>query len=135
MKDRSNDRGFTLLEMLVVVGIIGVVSVIAVPMMANTMANFRVTGDVRSTSNNIALAKMRAASDFSRARLFVDLSSGEHHLQRFTRATATCCWVTEGGETDLSYAVSFGHSVVTSPPPNTQAAIGQAAACKDDAGV
>ena len=125
-------HGFTILETLIVVGLVGVITAIAVPMIANTMADFRVTGDVRSVSNGMALAKMRAASVFSRTRLFVDLSSEEHHLQTWDKTTSS--WINEGGSTALSSGVSFGFGVVTTPPPSTQATIGQAPQCTTDLG-
>ena len=48
------EAGFTMVETLVVVGLIGVICAIAVPMTANAIANFRVTGDTRSVSNATA---------------------------------------------------------------------------------
>ena len=71
LRDR---RGYSLIEVLTVVAITGVVMVIAVPMMGNLFGFFRLSGDARSISNAIAVAKMRAASDFSRVRIYVDLS-------------------------------------------------------------
>jgi prepilin-type N-terminal cleavage/methylation domain-containing protein len=128
------DSGFTIVETLIVVGLIGVISAIAVPMFGNAIANFRVTGDARSLSNNVAVAKMRAASNFSRVRIYVDLAGRAHHLQTWTKASATCCWVTEGGSTYLSSGVSFGYGVVGAPPPHTQDAIDQAPKCTLDDG-
>jgi prepilin-type N-terminal cleavage/methylation domain-containing protein len=127
-------NGFTLLEIVIVVGVIGVISAIAVPMFGNAIAGFKLSGDARSVSNAAAVAKMRAASDFSRVRLYVDLSAQTHQVQRWTKASNVCCWVTEGGVTSLSSGVSFNFSPVTVPPPSTQATIGQAAACTDDSG-
>ncbi len=126
--------GFTILETLFVVGLIGVISAIAVPMVSNAIANFKLTGDVRSTSNGVALTKMRAASDFSRVRLYVDLSAKSYKLQSWSKASSTCCWVTEGGSTTLSSNTSYSFGSVSTAPPNTQATIAQAAACKNDAG-
>ena len=73
MADSQRPNGFSLMEIMIVVGIIGVVAAIAAPMFANAIAGFRVSGDARSMSNATAVAKMRAASNFSRVRLFVDL--------------------------------------------------------------
>jgi hypothetical protein len=73
---------------------------------------------------------MRAASDFSRARIFIDLTAHTHHLERWNKITSA--WEVEGGVTALSSGVSFSFGPVTVPPPNTQATIGQASQCLDD---
>ena len=52
----------TLIEIMIVVGLIGVISVIAVPMFAGALANFKLSGDARSVSNATAGAKLRAAA-------------------------------------------------------------------------
>lgn len=126
-------NGFSLIEVLIVVGLIGVISAIAMPMFANAMANFRLSGDARSISNAAAVAKMRAASDFSRVRLYVNLTSRTHHIETWDKTTSQ--WTSEGGTTSLSSGVSFSYGVVGTAPPSTQATIDQAAPCTDDAGV
>jgi type II secretory pathway pseudopilin PulG len=131
---RAEADGFSILEIIVVCGIIGVIAAIAAPLFGNAIANFRLSGDARAVSNNAAAAKMRAASDFSRVRLYVDLAARTHRIQTFDKTTSICCWVTQGGTTALSVGVSFGYGVVTTPPPNTQGTIGQAPLCVDDTG-
>jgi len=127
-------NGFSLLEIITVLGVIGVIGAIAVPMFANALAGFRVSGDARSVSNAAAVAKMRAASDFSRVRLYVDLDARTHKIQSWSKVSPVCCWVTEGGATALSSGVDFGYGVVGAAPPNTQATIGQAEPCTADDG-
>ena len=80
-----------------VVGLIGIISAIAVPMFGNAIASFRLSGDARSISNAVAVAKMRAASDFSRSRLYVDLDDRTFHMERWDKDASA--WVTEGGTT------------------------------------
>lgn len=130
----SRANGMTLLEIIIVVGLIGVISAIAVPMFASALANFKLSGDARGVSNATAAAKLRAAADFSRVRIYVDLGAKTHRLQTFDKTSATCCWITQGGTTALSSGVTFSYGVVAAPPPGPQAAIGQAPPCVDNTG-
>jgi Tfp pilus assembly protein FimT len=125
--------GYSLLEMMLVCGLVGVISAIAVPMMGGMFGNFRLTGDARSVTNTVSLAKLQAASDFSKARLYVDLTANAFHIETWNQTTAA--WVTQGGTTNLSSASeSFSFGVVATPPANTQAVIGQTK-CLNAAGV
>jgi type II secretory pathway pseudopilin PulG len=131
---RKDGNGFSLLEVLLVVGLTTVIAAIAVPMMKNTLGDFKLSGDARGLTNAVSLAKLRAASDFSQARLFVDLNAASFHVETW-RKTGVPGWVTEGGITALSTNDTFAFGVVGAAPPNTQAAIGQAAQCVTSAGV
>ena len=126
------ERGVSLIELIMVVGFIGVISAIAVPMMKNTLSDFSLTGDSRSLSNSVSLAKLRAAASFSQARLFVDLAGRSYHVETWQKAPPT--WVTEGGTMTLSTNVTFSFGVVGTAPPFSQAAIVQASECVTDAG-
>ena len=136
---RSTDsRGFSLIELMMVVGIMGVLAVIAVPMSGNTIRYLKLSGDARELSNATAVAKMRAAAKFTQSRLYIDKAGKTFYIQTYTRSTSTECptlgaWCTEGGATNLSSTVSFSYGPVTTPPPNTQDPIGQAAACQNTA--
>jgi prepilin-type N-terminal cleavage/methylation domain-containing protein len=127
-----NRRGFTLVEMLIVVALTGVIAAIAIPMMGNTLGFFRLSGDARNLSNAIALSKMRAASVFSRVRVYIDRGNRTFHME--TWDTATNKWVAETGTTSLSQGVVFSFLGVTDPPPNTQGTIAEAQTCRDNAG-
>ena len=109
---------------MLVVAMIGVISAIAVPMMGNALGNFRLNGDARGLTNAVSLSKLRAASVFSKARLYVDLSVNAFHIETWDKTNSV--WVIEGGSTYLeSTNESYNFGIVGTPPPNTQAAIGQ----------
>ena len=128
----SSQHGYSLIEVLVVIGIIAVVSAFALPMTSSAMSDLRSRGDARAVSNIVALAKMRATSGFTRARVFVDLNGRSFFIQILDKATNT--WVSEGVVSSLSTGVSFGFSGLATPPPDTQLAISQSTACLDDDG-
>ena len=127
-------KGFTLLEVMIVMALGVIIAAIAIPMSGNALGFFRLSGDARALSNSVALSKMRAASIFGKVRLFVDLGGKTYHLETFDSTSAICCWHAEGGTSQLSTGVSFSHGVVSTAPPNTQGTIGQAPLCKSDEG-
>jgi Tfp pilus assembly protein FimT len=128
----NDSRGYSIIEILLVVGITTVISAMAVPMMSNTIGNFRLSGDAHSVASAIALAKLRAASDFSQARVYVDLSTRAFHVETLQKTPAA--WITEGGSTTLSTGVTFGFGGIASAPPNSQTVIAQSTACVTAAG-
>jgi prepilin-type N-terminal cleavage/methylation domain-containing protein len=126
---RDQRNGFSILELLMVVGITTVVAAIAVPMMKNTIGDFKLSGDARSLTNAVSLAKLRAASDFSQARLYVDRDDRSFHVEIWSKTAVPPDWVMEGGVTSLSSSDIFSFNVVGTAPPNTQNAISQAPPC------
>jgi len=129
----GRETGFTILETLMVVALIGVIATIAIPQLNNSIAYFRLSGDARSVSNAVALAKMRAASNFSKTRLYASTASNWHRVERADNSSPPH-WTAEGGVTYLSAYTTFSYGSVASPPPNTQATIGNSVPCKNDAG-
>ena len=127
------DQGYSLLEIMLVMMLTVTVAAIAIPMSANALGNFRLSGDARSVSNAVALAKMRAASGFSKARLYVDLSAKRHHIEIYQK-TGPPGWVWEGGATSISQGVTIGYGALASPPPSTQSTLAQAPSCLDSLG-
>ncbi len=119
--------------MLTVAAIVAMLGAIAAPMFGNMLGNYRLSGDARGVSNSIAVAKMRAASDFTQTRLYVNLGAKWYRIE-YWQKTGTPGWITEGGTTYLASQDRFSYSFVSTPPPNTQAAINQATTCTDNAG-
>jgi hypothetical protein len=132
LRHLDREHGRSLIEIATVLAIFGVVAAMSVPLVANALAYFRVSGDARSISNAIAVVKIRAASSFTQTRLFVDLTGKKHRSETWDKTTSH--WTTEGGEISLSNGVMFGYGPVTNAPPNSQSTIDQAPKCKDDAG-
>jgi prepilin-type N-terminal cleavage/methylation domain-containing protein len=130
MTNTGTDRGYSLLEVVLVAGLIGVLSAIAIPMTANSLKTFRISGDARGISGMTALAKLRAASALSRTRVYIDQDAGSYRLERKNAASG---WITEGGTTYLSTGVTLWHDddLSTAPPDTQGPAVAQASKCLD----
>lgn len=134
-----------MLEMLLVVSVGILLTAMAIPKIGSLVRGYRSVGDARSVSEEVSLAKMRAAADFSQARVFADLSTNQYRVEVWNRASS--CWMTEGDtvcsstyaspntppSTLLLTTVTFGYGSISSPPSATQSTLGQAPLClKDD---
>jgi Tfp pilus assembly protein FimT len=119
--------------MLMALAIMGVIFAIALPMTSNAVKAEKISGDARDISNDLSVAKMRAAAKFTEARIYADLSGNQYRLQTCNDPTVLPCqaWTTENSWVPLSSTTSFGFGSVASAPSNTQTTIGQATLCKD----
>jgi len=124
--------GFTLIDTLVCVAIICLVSAIALPSTTSMMGGYKLKGSAQAINNLTGLAKMRAAAQFSRARVYADLNARTFRLQIWNKTTSQ--WVDDGGAQTLADGARFGFTGITQPPPGSQAALGQSPVCTNDAG-
>jgi prepilin-type N-terminal cleavage/methylation domain-containing protein len=130
-----SERGYTLIEMMMAVGIIGVIAAVVLPITDTSLKGSRLRGDASIIRNLIGVAKMRASAKFTRARVYADLGNplavppvpGWFVLQVWDKNANA--WVNDGGINRLSNGVSFGFADLNAPPPNTQVNIVQSPLC------
>ena len=141
---RNGDQGFSTLELLIVVSISLIMAALAIPGYNTIRRTLRISGDGRDLNGSINEAKLEAASGFTRARLYADITANTFHIETWNKTAngGAGCWQTAGDIANpctvagtspvqpLSAAVTFGFSGVGTPPPNTQPAIGQAPLCR-----
>jgi prepilin-type N-terminal cleavage/methylation domain-containing protein len=94
-----DSRGYSLIELLMVLAILGVLAAVTVPMSGNAIRFLKVSGDARELSNATAVAKMRAAAKFTQSRLYIDITGRQFYVQTLDKSTST--WSTEGGAVSL----------------------------------
>jgi Tfp pilus assembly protein FimT len=111
----SDVRGFSLLELAIVITAILLILSIALPQVVTTLRTFRASSDARSIASQLALAKMRAADGFTQARLNCDLTNNSCLLEVCTsKGTGTCnTFSAEGGAITLSKEMTFGFGNIT----------------------
>ena len=136
-----NERGFSLVELLIAILVIGVIAAIA--QTVAIVRNQRIRGDAHSLAGNVSIAKMRAGSDFTQARMYLDLGANSFRVDDWDQANG--CWHPDGtiagtcadgtpGPTAvaLSTGVTAGFAGVGTPPPNSTAGLAQASPCTDN---
>ena len=145
----GDERGFTLVEILFVVVIFSVLAAFAVPTYFSIEKSLRIAGDIRSIAGLTAQAKLRAASDFTHARVYADLNGNTFQEQVWNKTSS--CWVADSDPTNtcltytsgapsgavinLSPGDTFGFGARTAGPTlGQQPSISQAAQCLDNAG-
>ena len=130
------ERGFTVVELAVVVTVTLVLGAVVAPKMTGALQNFRTGGDARALSNEVSMAKMRAAADFTHSRVYADLSAQTVKVDVWD--TTNNVWVPDsqnGTAISLSSGNAFGYGThITAPPANTQGTLGQASACSQTDG-
>ena len=115
-------RGFTSFEMAIVMFVTAVLAVFGLPSLKATQASNRIWGDARSIAAELTLAKMRAASAFSRSRLSFNAASGTYQVETLDRTAGA--YRTEGATQRLSSGVSFGYGGIATAA-GSQASIQQ----------
>jgi prepilin-type N-terminal cleavage/methylation domain-containing protein len=137
---RNGDQGFTILELLIVISISLIMAAFAIPGYNAIRRTLRISGDGRDLNGAINQAKLEAASAFTRARVYADLTANTFHIETWNK-TAGCwqtindpanpCTVGTSPVQNLSTSVTFGFSGVGTPPSNTQPTLGQAPFCRN----
>lgn len=132
---RSNhDSGFSAVELLIVVAIVGSMAAIGLPLSSGMIDDIKIKGDAQGLSSAVAQTKLTSAAKFTQARLFVNMAANTYRIQTWNR-TGTPGWVNANEDLYLSDRSAFGFGAASVPPPNTQVNREQPSACLDDLGV
>lgn len=133
-------RGFTMLELLIVVAVSLIAAAVAIPSYSTMQKYLRINGDGRDLNGLVAQAKMRAAQDYTHARVRANLDTSTFQLEVWNKKQN--CWRTDNDSPSnpctvdgvspvqrLSQGVQFGFASVGAGAPNPQNPFGQAPLC------
>src|SRR5690348_9599998 len=130
MRHADDQSGYSLIEVMVAMTVLTVLGGFAVPMVQSTTNGIKLRDQAEAISNLVGMAKMRATSQFSKSRVYVDLLAGTYVLQLRDRDAGT--WADDDAPVTLPQGVDFGFGKLDQAPPNTQDKIQFAAACRND---
>jgi prepilin-type N-terminal cleavage/methylation domain-containing protein len=134
----KRQRGFSMVELLIVVIILFILLSIAIPSIGSFSRSLRIQGDTRSIAAQVNLARMRAAADSTHARVYIDTSGNTFHMEIWNKAGA-CWWKTDADSsgtctqtaipTYLAQGDTFGFGSISAGPTAATSTIAQAPVC------
>jgi prepilin-type N-terminal cleavage/methylation domain-containing protein len=109
-------RGFTLLELLMVVAVGVIIGATAIPSYMGYLRNYRANNDAHNIAGLMSIARMRAGADFARAAVSCNSSSTppvcKVYTLQFSPSVTGCspltAWTLEPQQYVLSPTVVFG---------------------------
>src|SRR5215467_12973563 len=97
----SRSRGFSTLELMLVMVVSLVIAALAIPGFNQVRRTLRLSGDARDLNGAVNQAKLLAAADFTRARVYMDINANQpntFHVDVWNKAGngGAGCWQVAG---------------------------------------
>ena len=89
-EESDNGKGFTLIEMLITLAIIGIVAAIATPSFQRMAINSNLKTAARDLAADFALYKERAVAESRMYRIVLDVANGTYDIQQCGATGSSC---------------------------------------------
>jgi prepilin-type N-terminal cleavage/methylation domain-containing protein len=86
---RKRSLGFSMIEIMVVLLIMGIIIAIALPMANNALKGYKLHADATSISSYLNVVRMKAASQYKPYRLIVNTGAGTYTMEKLCGDTPT----------------------------------------------
>ena len=115
----KNKRGFTLIEVIVVMAVIGIMATIAIPAISSWLPNYRLKAAARDLYSTMQKARMLAVkTNRDTAVIFVPATSKYELCDDWDSASTSCTGNIETFDlTLLPNGIGYGHGSATAPVP------------------
>jgi Tfp pilus assembly protein FimT len=84
---KENDKGFSLVELSVLLAMTAILAALSLPMLTSSMHDMQLISDARSIATTMTYAKLSATSQMTHYRLSFDLDNNEWLLEKWNRST------------------------------------------------
>ena len=101
---RRNNQGFSLVELLIMLGMLGLAAALSVPMLTSSMRDLQMISDARSIATSATYAKLSAASQMTQYRLSFNLANNQWSVAKLDRTSGN--FITQGSTSTLGNGVA-----------------------------
>ena len=114
----NNKRGFTLIELMIVIGVIGIMAAISTPMIMNWLPNYRLKAAARDLYSNMQKARMVAVKSNQNTAIIFDVANEKYDFcdsWDTTLAPPACVGNLQSVDfSKMGSGVGYGHGDATS---------------------